>query len=158
MKKNIISLSIILLLLLAGMPALALDTEHVLGFGYGLPYGGKVGINYEFGLSKYFAPTIGAGYLSGNLGWNVGARLYYPFRDNTVRVRTTALYGTNALLKGGSRNDETVEDISIGLGVNWRLKKGFNFDADIFYRHYDDIEGYEGNNDIKPALGISYNW
>ena len=133
--------------------------EHVLGLGYGLPYGAKLGINYELGLTRHLAPTIGVGYSDKNLRWNVGARLYYPFRNNTIRVRTTALYGTNAVLKDGPRNNETIENISIGLGVNWRREKGPNFDVDIFYSFYNDIPGY--NNDIyniKIAIGSSYNW
>ncbi len=132
--------------------------EHILGFGYGLPYGGNLGINYELGLTRYLASTIGVGYIDKHLGWNVGARLYYPFRNNTIRVRTTALYGTNFILKDGPRNNEIIEDISIGLGVHWRREKSFNFDVDIFYLFYDDRPGYENNNIIKIAIGSSYNW
>ena len=137
------------------------EVEHELGFGYGLPYGSDFGINYELGLTKYLAPTIGVGYLDNNLGWNVGVRLYYPFRNNTIKLRTTALYGTNFVLKGGARNNETIEDLSIGLGVNWRREKGLNFGVDIFYMFYDDRPRYENNNynnNIKIAIGSSYNW
>lgn len=159
MKIFLISILIIFFLLSAGMSALASNIENALGLGYGLPYGGEFGINYELGLTRRFAPTVGIGYLSGNLGWNAGVRLYfYPSKDNTVKIRTTALYGTNAVLKDGPRNNEAIEDISIGLGVNWGMNKVFNVDADIFYRHVDIIPDYKSNGDIIPSLGLSYSW
>lgn len=144
--------------------AFAAELENVIGIGLGLPYGG-IGVNYELGLTDYFAPTFGFGYVPDNVGWNVGARLYYPDRNAKIRGRATILYGTNVLLEkrswfGGEEEYETDEGISAGLGFNWRYSQGWAFDADVFYTDYEIPQGYEEKvgSEVKLSLGFSSRW
>ncbi len=162
--KKITGFSLIMLFLSSlYTPVFADDIENVIGFGVGLPYGG-FGINYELGLTDYFAPMIGVGALPDNVGWNVGARLYYPDRSAKFRVRATCLYGTNTLLEERSwwNNEEeytTDEGISAGFGFNWRFAQSWAFDFDLFYVDSDIPAGYEEKgSDVKFALGFSCRW
>jgi len=145
--------------------AFAAELENAIGIGLGLPYGGGIGVNYELGLTDYFTPTFGFGYVPDNIGWNVGARLYYPGRSANFRGRATILYGTNLLLEkrswfGGEEEYETDEGVSAGLGFNWRFSQGWAFDADVFYTDYEIPKGYEekSGGEIKGALGFSSRW
>ncbi len=163
MKKRL-SLSIIAITLsmVICSSALCNQVEHSAGFGIGLPYGGVTGVNYELGLNDYFAPVVGIGVLPDNIGWNVGARVYYPGREAKVRGRLTALYGTNTLLETstlGSKDYETEEGFSGGLGVNWRFAEHWAFDADVFVVDSDVPAGYtQEGSDVKGAIGFSYRW
>lgn len=142
-------------------PAYSNQLEHVIGGGIGLPYGG-IGANYELGINDYFAPIVGLGLLPEDIGWNVGARLYYPGRDAKFRGRLTALYGTNTLLErtvAGEREYDTDTGLSGGIGINWRFGDHWAFDADVFVVDYDIPVGYEEQgSDVKGSLGFSRRW
>ena len=142
-------------------PANANDNETVLGFGVGQPYGG-IGVNLEIGFNDYIVPTAGLGLLPDNLGWNVGARLYFPGRDHKFRGRLTALYGTNTVLEKNSYSGtkyETREGFSGGVGFNWRLHPSWAIDMDLFLLDTDTPDGYEKQGgDVKISVGVSYRW
>jgi hypothetical protein len=164
MKKKAMCFGFMMLFMLVIHPSVfAAEVENVIGIGLGLPYGG-FGINYELGISDYFAPTFGVGYLPDNLGWNVGARLYYPDRSAKIRGRVTVLYGTNLLIErrnwSGGEEYETDEGISAGVGFNWQFSQNWAFDGDLFYTDYEIPEGYEekGGSEVKFSLGFSSRW
>lgn len=160
-KKLKLSLATTILFLSICTTAFGNQIEHSVGGGLGLPYGG-VGANYELGLNDFFAPTVGLGWLPENLGWNAGARLYYPGRDSKVRGRLTALYGTNTVLERnvlGNKDYKTEEGFSGGLGLNWRFTDRWAFDADLFVVDQDVPPGYtKEGSDVKISLGFSRRW
>ena len=153
------STSTLLLVTVLCFPAKANSTEHVFGLGFGLPYGG-FGVNYEIGVEDYVAPVGGAGYLPDNVGWNVGARVYFPGRESKFRGRITILFGTNVLLerKGYSKSDYSTEiGASGGIGLKWRFGTSSAFDADLFLVDPNLPAGYrETGSDVKVAFGFSY--
>lgn len=157
------SIFIILLFLVVtffSTPAFCAKFEHVFGAGVGLPYGG-LGVNYEFGVCDYFAPVFGLGLVPDNVGWNAGARLYYPGRESTFRARLTALYGTNTIIERADSDEEydTETGLSGGIGINWRFAQHWAFDADLFFVDQDIPDGYEKEgSDIKISLGCSFRW
>lgn len=137
--------------------------ENVLGFGYGLPYGGILGLNYELGINDYMAPTFGMGLLPDNVGWNAGFRLYYPGRESIFRGRVTVLYGVNTVLEhvivGSDSEYDTETGFSGGVGFNWRYRKNWAFDLDLFIIDSQIPEGYkEEGSDYKVSLGFSRRW
>jgi hypothetical protein len=142
-------------------PAQGDPLEHLLGFGFGLPFGG-IGVNYELGLNDYIAPTLGVGFVPDNVGWNAGVRGYYPGREYYVRGRVTLLYGTNVILEkeGLSSSDKDTETgFSLGFGVDWRFGERWGLGADLFLADTDVPRGYEKmDNDIFLSLGLSYLW
>lgn len=159
-KMGFFVISFIIALLSLNSSAHAITIENVIGAGFGLPYGG-VGINYELGISDYFAPTAGVGYVTNNAGWAVGARLYYPGRNATFRFRATGLYGTNALLQKNPFEEryDTQEGFSGGFGFNWRYSDSWAFDADIFVVDVNLPTGYQKKGgDIKGSVGFSVRW
>jgi hypothetical protein len=160
-KFRFFIIPLFLLTLCFTAPAQSREIEHCFGYGIGLPYGG-VGGNYEAGISDYFAPLIAIGFLPDNIGWNLGARLYYPGRDAKFRGRLTALYGTNTLVEKAYWWDteyETANGFSGGLGFNWRFAKHWAFDADLFAVDQDVPSGYtEEGPDLKISLGFSSRW
>lgn len=136
--------------------------ENVLGFGIGLPYGGLLGINYEFGINDYMAPTFGMGLQPDNVGWNAGFRLYYPGRDSIFRGRATVLYGVNTvietIIEGSESKYDTETGLSGGVGFNWRYHKNWAFDFDLFFVDSDIPEGYEKKGGHIVSLGFSRRW
>ncbi len=164
MNKNLyLIISALLLTFTFSAPAYSNQLEHVVGGGIGLPYGGGIGGNYEMGVNDYFAPIVGLGSLPENIGWNAGARLYYPGRDAKFRGRLTALYGTNTILEttfAGSKKYDTKTGLSGGLGINWRFGDHWAFDADFFVVDQDIPEGYKQEDSVVAAgsLGFSWRW
>jgi hypothetical protein len=142
-------------------PAQGDSLEHVLGLGFGLPYGG-IGVNYELGLTEYVAPTLGVGFVPDTFGWNMGVRGYYPGRDYFVRGRVTLLYGTNVILEeeGMSGNDKDTETgFSLGFGVDWRFGERWGAGGDLFWADTDVPPGYDKvDNDIFISMGLYYLW
>ncbi len=162
MKKHLYLIVLTFLFTLTfSAPAYSNQLEHVIGWGLGVPYGG-IGANYELSVNDYFAPTVGLGLLPENIGWNVGARLYYPGRDAKLRGRVTALYGTNTLLKRtiwGKEEYDTDTGLTGGIGINWRFGDHWAFDADLLALDHDTKPGYENNDStLKGSLGFSRRW
>jgi len=159
-KSKRFIIAVLLIFSFSSVPAFSAELEHVVGAGIGLPYGG-FGVSYELGVCDYFAPVLGVGLLPDNIGWNVGARLYYPGRDAKFRARLTALYGTNTLVEHKHSNDDydTETGMSGGVGLNWRFAPHWALDADFFVVENDVPDGYEQEgSDVKIALGCSFRW
>lgn len=160
-KHHFFIIPVFLFTVFISSPAQSIELEHVVGGGIGLPYGG-IGANYELGINDYFAPVVGLGLFPENIGWNAGARLYYPGRDAKFRGRLTALYGTNTVLErtvSGNKEYDTDTGLSAGLGINWRFGDRWAFDADVFLVDHDTPPGYtKEGSDVKGALGFSFRW
>ncbi len=158
--KHILIIPLFFFTTLFSTPAFSAEFEHVFGTGIGLPYGG-LGVNYELGVCDYFAPVIGLGIIPDNVGWNAGARLYYPGREAKLRARLTALYGTNAVIEReySSEDYDAETGLSGGIGINWRFARHWAFDADLFVVDQDIPNGYkEEGSDVKISLGCSFRW
>ena len=163
MKKFLLAIVFIASLCFSGTSYSA-QIEPVLGFGVGLPYGG-IGVNLELGMNDYFAPFAAVGSLPDNVGWNLGARLYYPGRGARFRGRLTALYGTNALVEkrdyyyGGDTQYDTEEGFAAGVGMNMRFSRHWAFDIDLLGADVNLPRGYERKgSDVLLALGFSRRW
>ena len=133
--------------------------KHRYGCGMGLPYG-AMGFNYDMGINDYLSPTCGIGLVSEGVGWNIGARLYYPGPNNRVRGRITALYGTNMLLEdrhtGEDSQYSTELGFSVGVGTVIRLGPSWSLELDLFYINAEIPVGYEeGGTDLAYSFGFS---
>jgi hypothetical protein len=128
--KNLFCVLVICSALMLSTTAGAAQMEQVVGIGLGLPYG-RFGVNYEHGLSDWFAPTAGIGRLHDDAYWNIGGRLNYPGRDAKLRGRLTALYGTDATLHREFGGTKALKGFSGGIGIDWRYSKNWGIGADI---------------------------
>ncbi len=131
------------------------------GLGLGVPYG-LFGVNMNYKLNDTFDATAGIG-----VGYGAGVR-YHPISTNE-KVRLTAFYGTNMLLKKSTSSTvERFNGINIGIGYG-ALSDGW--DVDLIYVFISQeakdrvaelksqgyiVEGGEPENQF--TLSVGYHW
>lgn len=95
------------------------------GFGFGLDYGGVIGVKLSLSPFKYIAIFGAVGYHMVDIGWNLGMNIYILPKTNLNKIRPfiKAMYGTNRAIKveGASEYDKNYAGFTPGAGVEFRF-------------------------------------
>ncbi len=133
-----------------------------IGFGFGLDYGGMMGVKGTFVPIKHLGIFISAGYYIVSFGWQVGATGYILPKTNLKKIRPYGkiFFGTNRAIfvQGASQYNKSYMGLTPGAGVEFRFgakaSHGLNVDLNFplssaeFRKDLDDLK----NN---PAIDIS---
>ena len=134
------------------------------GAGFGIPYGGLIGLNIELILSDEVCLSLGAGtLLEYGFGADAGLLFYVRNYKNTWRPRFSIYYGTNTVTITkiiSMYNQRIIHDNSSGFTVGFGQKfvdksKRTGINLDIMYIIYPS-ESENGN--LKVSFGLMYNF
>jgi hypothetical protein len=145
------------------------------GFGFGLDYGGVIGVKATFYPVSYMGVFAAGGWELINVGWNVGVlgRILPADGRYGARPYLKVMYGVNGATKvsGKSAYDKMFYGVTVGLGLEARFgkkrKSGINIDLNVpfrssqFYKQVSDMENDHSlkmQNEVLPvAFSLGYN-
>jgi hypothetical protein len=163
----------ILILLLAFLPCYA-SAATSFGIGAGIPYGGVLGVNIDYTLTKNLDLTIGYGEtIFAGTGKAIGLR-YYP-NPSESKLRYSLIYGTNAIIQDSDCAlfifcDDNSSYEGFNLSVGWGSrdeKRGWDFDFILILTSdaWDEIEklrkagdSIKNNTDPRLTISFGYHW
>ena len=143
-------------------PLLEIKRTVDVGAGFGLDYGGIIGLQVTYIPIKYAGVIASIGYYAVNLGWQIGVKGFILPKTNLKKVRPTVkfMYGTNRLIivDGASQFNKSYLGFTPGAGVEFRFgsKKihGLNLDVNIPINSSEFNEDYQALID-NPAIDIT---
>ena len=145
------------------------------GFGFGLDYGGVIGVKATFYPVSYMGIFAAGGWELINVGWNVGVlgRILPADGRYAARPYLKVMYGVNGATKvsGKSVYDKMFYGVTVGLGLETRFgkrrKSGINIDLNVpfrspgFFSQVNKMKidpAIEMHNSIIPiAFSLGYN-
>jgi hypothetical protein len=140
------------------------EEEHKfdLGVGFGLDYGGLLGVQAGFIPLKHLVLFGTAGYYVIGFGWQAGLKgMFLPETAKHVfRPFLKASYGTNSIIivDGTDKYDKIYTGFTVGFGMEFRFgkkkKNGFDIDLNVPLRSPDFWDDFNAmKND--PTLEIT---
>ena len=105
------------------------------GFGYGIPFGGVIGINGELNLLPFLSFNVAGGTtIFAGFGYDFGIKAYFRKPGPIWRPRASVFYGTNAIWieDFGDPNNQNYSGITVGLGQRLQ-RQGHGIDLDLMY-------------------------
>jgi hypothetical protein len=145
-----------------------------LGAGFGLDYGGFIGVQAGYSPVKHLIVFGAAGYHLIKFGWEVGAKGLFLANTtkNTVRPYGKIMYGNNAVIvvQGIDEYNKTYVGLTAGVGTQLRFGKtkqhGIDIDLNVPFRtqtfkdDYDNVKNdpmVDITQDLLPvAISIGY--
>jgi hypothetical protein len=132
------------------MPAGEVAHRLDLGFGFGIDYGGIIGVQVGFAPIKHLTLFATGGYYLYELGWNLGIKfLFIPKTTNHVfRPFLKGMYGSNSVItaSGTDEYNQVYKGFTVGAGAELRFgkqkKNGFDFDLNVPLRTPEFWEDY----------------
>lgn len=131
------------------------------GLGFGLDYGGLLGIQFGVAPVKHLTFFGAVGYYMFQVGWNFGAKVTFlpKTTQHSVRPFLKAMYGCNSLItaEGTDEYDKVYKGFTGGFGLEFRFGKmkmnGFDLDLNVPFRTGDFWVDY---NKMKndPSLEV----
>jgi len=146
-----------------------------LGIGFGLDYGGLIGVKATVYPISYMGIFASGGWELVGLGWNVGClgRIIPADGKHGVRPFLKLMYGVNGVTKvtGKSVYDKMFFGLTVGLGLETRFgkrkKSGLNIDLNFPFRspqYFDQVARMKSDPQIKMtsstipvAISFGYN-
>ena len=148
------------------------------GFGFGIPYGGFPGINFEYATLKIISISLGIGKASdAEIGYNLDLKFYLREIRKSWRPRFSLHFGYNSEIRLNSNEyiKESIKEwhkgFSLGLGQRWMWgdKKQHGLDLDLQFlltsSAYDRVKEIEDMywdgiiEDVSPfAFSIGYRY
>ncbi len=128
----------------------AFEGHNNIGLGYGIPYGGGIGLGFEREVEVLdifsAGPAIGLGHtLDSGLGWAAGIQTHFLSQDDFIRPGISMWYGTN---------DNDNEGFSVGGDV--RMQMGNMLQVFTSTNNYLDI-GLQYNTESESLkFGVGY--
>lgn len=135
-----------------------------LGVGYGLPYGGVLGLGVDMYVFEKLALSLGIGSFVNSAGFEAGLKYQLGSMQSQWRPEAILLYGTNGILLPDSdtvSQTEVYNGISAGLGTQamFGQKRQHGLDAGLtyvissgLYKRLEELEGY----DLKPSSRLGF--
>lgn len=141
-----------------------------IGAGFGLDYGGLVGVKFSYMPLPYFSVFGGAGYYLYTLGWNVGINGYIlpATTRNVFRPYIQIMYGVNAgtVVIGKSSYNAVFYGFTPGIGTAIRFgdakRHGFDVNLNIpvrnkkFEDQMDLIKADPAVQDVGEPLPVAF--
>lgn len=139
-------------------PLLEIKRTVDVGAGFGLDYGGIIGVQVAYIPIKYAGVIASIGYYAVDIGWQVGVKGFILPKTNLKKVRPIVkfMYGTNRLIivDGANQYNKSYLGFTPGAGVEFRFgaKKthGLNLDLNI------PINSSEFNDDYQALIDDPY--
>jgi hypothetical protein len=118
------------------------------GIGFGLDYGGLLGVRASFYPVSYMGIFASGGWELIGIGWNAGVlgRLFPADGKHGVRPYLKAMYGMNGAttVSGRGGYDKMFYGITTGIGLEVRFgrnkKNGLNLDLNVPFRSPEYFE------------------
>lgn len=133
-----------------------------LGIGFGLDYGGLLGVQVGYVPLKYLTIFAAGGYYIIQMGWQLGIKTPFIAKnsENPFRPYLKAMYGNNSIIivDGASYYDKVYTGFTIGFGLEFRMGKkkqnGFDIELNVPLRSPDFWEDW---NEVKddPYVGVT---
>jgi hypothetical protein len=107
------------------------------GVGFGLDYGGLLGVQIGFAPVKHLTLFAAGGYYIFQFGYQVGIKGLFIPKTSTKAFRPflKAMYGTNSIItvEGTEQYDEVYSGMTLGFGMEFRFgqKKQNGLDIDL---------------------------
>lgn len=131
-----------------------------LGVGFGLDYGGLLGLQIGIAPAKHLTFFGGLGYYVQGLGWQVGIKgLFVPKTTlKGTRPYIKMMYGTHSQIQveGAEEFNEIYKGFTAGFGIEFRGGKkkqnGLDLDLNIPLRtpeFWDDYNDLQNNSSIE---------
>ena len=171
MKDLLKSISLVLILSIAGNNVFAQSNEQKVFFGPGIgfDYGG-IGGKIEYLPAKHFGLFGGLGYNLYKIGWNLGTTCKI-LPDEKVSPNLMVFYGYNAVsvVKGASQYDMTSYGVTIGANLDISVGRKGNklsvglfvpFRSEKFTDNYDAVKAnpnIEITSELMP-IGVSFGY
>lgn len=132
------------------------------GLGFGLDYGGLVGIKLSICPFDHFLIIGAGGYQQAGFGWNLGVavHLFKKTNKNALRPYGKIMYGTNAssYIDGAPEYTKTFLGPTFGLGMAIRFGRhknnGINFDLNVPIRD-DSFDELIDEIEADPRVEIT---
>jgi hypothetical protein len=146
------------------------------GIGFGIDYGGIMGVNVLFCPIKHLGLFAGVGFQFGGIGWNLGARGYFIPKTpkHVVRPFVKAMYGVNAatVVLGSSDYRANYTGTTVGAGIELRFGRkkshGLNIELNLPFRsdeYHDTVQAMKNDpmvenfTEASPVtISIGYHW
>lgn len=133
-----------------------------IGAGFGLDYGGLLGVKGTFNPIPYLGVFVAGGLQIGGYGWNTGiiGRILPALSTRSVRPYAKLMYGVNAATKvdGKPEYDGLYTGLTTGIGSEFRFGRkklvGLNLDLNVPFRSPEFFETYNKILD-DPAVELS---
>lgn len=146
-----------------------------IGFGFGLDYGGLIGVKATFIPIKHLGVFVSAGYHLVSFGWQIGATGYILPKTNLKKIRpyAKAMFGSNRAIfvEGDSDRSKNYLGFTPGVGVEFRFgikaSHGLNVDlnfpisSSVFKDDFDDLKNdpnYEITDPLPVAISLGYHF
>lgn len=131
------------------------------GIGFGLDYGGLLGLQVGFAPVKHLTLFAAGGYYLLEFGWQVGIKGLFIAKTSKHAFRPflKAMYGCNSVIlaEGADEYNKVYKGFTVGFGVEWRFgqkkKNGFDFDLNVPLRTPDFWEDYN-RMENDPRLDV----
>lgn len=178
--KTSILLALALLLAAPGLAQNALESlapspgrSGSLGLGYGIPYGGKLGVNADVYFFDAAALTAGIGSYGYTAGYAVGAKYFHGSPQKFWRPQALLVYGINRVLvvqdSVAGDTHEPFSGFTLGLGSQFMFGQArrHGFDVDLLYvvssgiyRRLEDLEqqGYSVPSVGRFSFSVGYRY
>ena len=145
------------------------------GIGFGIDYGGLIGVKATFYPIKYMGIFAAGGWELIGIGWNVGVlgRIIPADGTHTARPYLKVMYGVNAVTKVSGMNgyDKMFYGFTVGAGLEIRFGRrrasGINLDLNVPFRSPDyflQVSNMKNNpqitmtsSTIPITISIGYN-
>jgi hypothetical protein len=131
------------------------------GLGFGMDYGGLIGIQFGIAPVKHLTFFGAVGYYMFQAGWNAGMKLTFlpKTTKHSVRPFLKAMYGCNSLItaEGTDEYDKVYKGFTCGFGLECRFGKlkqnGLDVELNVPFRTGDFWVDY---NKMKndPSLEV----
>jgi len=128
------------------------DVPHHFDFGagFGIDYGGILGIQLGYAPINHLTLFAAGGYYLYEFGWGLGIKFLFISKTNehTFRPFLKAMYGSNSVItaSGTDEYNKVYKGFTVGAGVEFRFgkskKNGFDFDLNVPLRTPDFWEDY----------------
>jgi hypothetical protein len=133
-----------------------------IGAGFGLDYGGLLGVKGTFNPIPYLGVFVAGGLQIGGYGWNTGiiGRVLPALSTRSVRPYAKVMYGVNAATKvdGKPEYDGLYTGLTAGIGSEFRFGRkrlvGLNLDLNVPFRSPEFYETYNNMLD-DPSVELA---
>ncbi len=138
-----------------------------LGVGYGLPYGGILGVGVDMYVFEKLALSLGFGSFVNSAGFEAGLKYQLGNMQSQWRPEAILLYGTNGILPSDDviSQTEVYNGISAGLGTQamFGKKRQHGLDAGVtyvvtsgLYQRLKELEDYDLETSSPLGFYLGY--
>ena len=141
-----------------------------LGIGFGLDYGGLIGVKIGYLPIPYLSVFVAGGYYLFGFGWNVGVTGHILPSSSRYHVRPNikVMYGVNGgtMVAGTTEYYKMFTGVTPGVGLELMFgrhkKNGIDIDINFpihgpdYYKQYDTMKNDPRISELKEPLPVAF--